>query len=119
MRELQEIVEVGAVERLFRLLAVAGPLAGLMLGALLGARRAAALRGAGIGLLAGLACTLNWLLWCLFNRLTDRNGLDSTVNLAQNLVLFVLAGALLGYCIARAGRRSDPQDGGAGRPPAP
>jgi lipopolysaccharide export LptBFGC system permease protein LptF len=97
MGELREIVDIAAVERLFLLLAVVGPIAGLVIGAAVGSRRQRLRHGTVSGLLFGLLGTLNWLLWHVYNALTDANGLDSVKGLAINLVLFVGVGAALGF----------------------
>ena len=97
MGELREIVDIAAVNRLFLLLAVLGPVAGSVIGAAIGSRRQRLRQGAVSGLLLGLLGTLNWLLWHVYNALTDANGLDSVKGLAINLVLFVMVGAALGF----------------------
>jgi len=97
MGELREIVDIAAVERLFQLLAIVGPIAGLVIGAAIGKRRDHLRSGALTGLLIGLLGTLNWLLWRVYNGLTDANGLDSVKGLAINLVLFVIVGVVLGF----------------------
>ena len=97
MGELREIVDIEAVGRLFVLLAVLGPIAGLVIGAAIGSRRQRLRHGAVSGLLFGLLGTLNWLLWHVYNALTDANGLDSVKGLAINLVLFVIVGAAVGF----------------------
>src|SRR5262245_5842336 len=74
--ELREIVEMGTVERWFALLAVVGPVIGTIVGAAAGSRKGQPKRGAVGGLLVGLLGTLNWLLWRLYNVITDTNGLD-------------------------------------------
>lgn len=102
MNDLHEIVTVAQVETLFALLAVAVPLAGLLIGALIGARKRQAGRGALLGLGIGLIGPLNWLLWHLYNALTDRNGLDTVRNLVINLALFLIVGAGLGVGIRLA-----------------
>ncbi len=109
MGDLREIVEVGAVERLFVLLAFVGPIAGALIGAAVGARRQNLRRGALLGLLVGLFGPLNWLLWRVYNALTDRNGLDTVHNLLLNLALFLIVGALIGIGIGWALRRESPQ----------
>lgn len=119
MNEMREIVTQEQVERLFLILAVAGPAAGLALGALtayLGRVKGAglapqALRGACWGLLG----TVNWLLWKLYNALTSVFGLDTVVNLLVNLIVFVALGGAAGWMISR--RRNRPQ-GGSAAPPA-
>ncbi len=114
MGELREIIDIAAVERLFVLLAVIGPITGLAVGAALGSRRQRLRRGALAGLLLGLLGTLNWLLWRVYNALTDANGLDSVKGLAVNLVLFVTVGAALGFgfhtWLKRTGNVSNPDE---------
>lgn len=105
MGDLREIVEVAAVERLFLLLAVIGPIVGLIIGAAVGVRRQEARRGALLGLLVGMFGPLNWLLWRVYNVLTDRNGLDTVRNLVINLALFIVVGGVIGIALGAAFRR--------------
>ena|ERR1041385_1452550 len=106
MGPLREIVEADAVGRLFAILAVVGPILGLIIGVLIGLRRQAIRKGAVTGLFIGLLGTLNWLLWTVYNALTDANGLDTVRNLFLNLVLFVLVGAAIGFGIGRVRLRN-------------
>jgi hypothetical protein len=110
MDEMREIVTQEQVEHVFLILAIAGPLAGLVIGGL-AARvahrssdsvRVLALRGACWGLLG----TANWLLWRLYNAITSVLGLDTVVNLVVNLVLFIALGGAVGWIFAR--RRGAP-----------
>jgi hypothetical protein len=105
MDDMREIVTVEQVNRLFLLLAFAGPVAGLLIGAALGARRGSAARGAIVGLLVGALGILNLGLWTLYNALTDRMGLDSVKNLLVNLALFVGLGIAAGFGLGRLARR--------------
>lgn len=106
MGEFKEIVDANAVGRLFAVLAVVLPVFCMGLGALLGARKQSARGGALRGLAIGLIGPLNWLLWKMYNALTDRNGLDSVRNLAINFALFVLIGAIIGVGIGLWQRRN-------------
>lgn len=105
MGDLHEIVDLNSVSRLFNILAFAGPIAGLVIGALLGLRKGNAKRGAAIGLLVGCIGLLNQLLWNTFRTITDRNGLDTVKNLFINLALFVAVGAVIGAAAGRMSRR--------------
>ncbi len=96
MGELQEIVDLAAVERLFRLLAIIGPLIGLAVGAVMGRRSGHLRQGTLAGLLIGLLGTLNWLMWRIYNAITESNGLDTVKNLLLNVGLFAAAGVILG-----------------------
>lgn len=108
MGELKEIVEVSSMERLFLLLAVVAPVAGVLIGAFLRSRARNVKRGALLGLLIGLAGPANLVLWRLYNAVTDRTGLDSVRGLIVNFALFVGVGAAVGLLIGTLMRRSAP-----------
>ncbi|HLK56634.1 MAG TPA: hypothetical protein VKU00_08725 [Chthonomonadaceae bacterium] len=106
MGSLREIVDAEAVGRLFALLALVCPLLGAGVGIVLGVRRRDIGRGVRTGLLFGLIGPLNWLLWKLYNALTDANGLDTVRNLFINLTVFVVVGALIGFGIVQVRLRT-------------
>jgi hypothetical protein len=122
MDDMREIVTVDQVDRLFIGLALAAPLAGLLVRSLvrrLGGRRR---EGALVGWLIALLGPLNLILWHVYNAITNHLGLDTVKNLLVNLALFLAlgcaAGLALGYWIppdesARAGSLAEPG------PPAP
>ena len=96
---MQEIVTVETVGAIFNLLAALFPLIGAMVGAgyqLRSRDRGSAWR---MGLGVGVIGPANWLLWRLYNALTDRNGLDTVRNFAVNLVVFVVIGLGIGIVI--------------------
>src|SRR5690348_12153185 len=99
MGSLHEIISTGTVDRLFTLLALLLPIGGAIIGGAVGRRRQNVRGGAQLGLLVGLIGPLNWLLWRVYNALTDRIGLDTVRNVAVNLLLFVVIGALIGVGI--------------------
>ena len=107
MDEMREIVSVEQVQRLFVILAVALPLAGIAGGALLGARRGDVRRGAVQGLLLGILGPANLGFWIIYNRITDRLGLDTVKNLLVNLVLFVALGIVTGLAAGYIMRRQE------------
>lgn len=96
MDDMREIVSVEQVQRLFLLLAVALPILGVAVGAGLGARRGQLRRCALQGLLIGALGPVNLVLWFVYNRITDRLGLDTVKNLLVNLALFVTLGIVAG-----------------------
>src|SRR5579862_5550224 len=104
MGDLQEIVSVEAVNRLFAVVAVAAPFVGVAIGSALGARRGSVRHTALRGLMFGLFGPLNWLLWCIFNAITNRNGLDTVRNLAMNVAVFVVIGLVIGLLFRRLNR---------------
>lgn len=97
---MQEIVTAGQVETLFLALAIAGPLIGAGIGWVRGRRPLT-------GLLWGLLLTANWVLWRIYNAITDRLGLDTVRNLLVNLALFVALGAIAGYVTALRTKRGN------------
>ena len=101
MGELREIVTVEQMNRLFVFLASVLPFLGLLLGTLLGRRSGNMRRGMLLGLAIGAAGPLNWLMWQVFNALTERNGLDTVRNVFVNLAVFVVVGLFIGVVIGR------------------
>lgn len=98
---MRELIDPRAVERMLAFLAVGGPLAGLMFGALLGAHEAHSGRRVVAGTLIGALGTVVWGMWHVYGAITDKLGLDSLANLGLQLVLFAATGAAVGVCIAR------------------
>jgi drug/metabolite transporter (DMT)-like permease len=108
-----ELVDLQAVEKWFRLLAVILPLLGIAIGAALQfrSRRPGALV---TGILIGLLGPANWLLWRIYNRIEDHYGLDSVKAMLINLALFAVLGITIGL-IYRFSRRPQPQPAGPER----
>ncbi len=121
MGDLNEIVSVAAVSRLFVWLAIALPIVGAGVGAVWAARKGSVRTGLLRGLTIGLIGPLNLVLWRVYNAITDRNGLDTVSNLAINLGLFVLVGAALGLVFGRSAREepAEAQSGEVGATDVP
>lgn len=117
MDDMRELVSMEAVERVFALLAVGGPVLGGAIGAAMGARKRAVFGYLLRGLLLGGLGSANWLLWRMYSALTDHFGLDSVTNLLLNLAIFVAlgvgAGLVLGYRFRRAAEIAGVGIGGA------
>src|ERR1051326_3736643 len=96
MNDMQEIITMEQANRLFLVLAIVGPAAGLALGSLIGGRSGALKAGAIKGVIAGLSGVLILILWKVYNAITDRLGLDTVKNLVVNLVLFIGLGSIAG-----------------------
>lgn len=111
MGDMREIVDVGAVGKLFAVLAVVLPLVGTVVGALWGRKRGNVRHGAGVGFAVGCIGILNELMWLLYNTLTERNGLDSVRNVVVNLILFVVVGLGIGVLAGRVMRQSRAKGG--------
>jgi len=85
------------VNSAFRWFAVLGPFVGLMTGYFWGIVRGQAgqciIRGLAIGCLGPVIL----VLWLLYNINVNYFGLDTVKNLAVNLILFIIAGTILGF----------------------
>ncbi len=101
MDELREIVDLQSIERLFLLGAVLLPLLGAGIGFAWGSRRNETAQGVRKGLLLGLLGTLNWVLWKVYNLITNTMGLDTVRNVVMNGLLFVVAGVVLGILLRK------------------
>jgi drug/metabolite transporter (DMT)-like permease len=112
--DMKELITAGQVERLFVVLAILLPALGLAGGWWRGRRRNAPREGAITGLAIGLLGPLNWVMWRVYNAITDRVCLDTVRNRVINVVLLLAAGALVGIGAGIAIRRTN-----AARPPAP
>ena len=98
---MKELVDPKAVERVLLFVAVAGPLVGLILGALLGAHDRCAARRIIAGVLLGGIATLIYCMWRLYGVITNALGLDSAANLCLQLIVFAILGAILGIGILK------------------
>lgn len=80
------------------------PLVGLFWGAF--AKRL--VRGLVMGLLVGVG---NYVLWAVYNAITDNLGLDTVKNLIVNLGLFIVLGILIGLGAAWYNGRGRKENG--------
>jgi hypothetical protein len=102
---MQELVTVEQAERVIGALTYALPVAGIVLGSLIGALRKRIGRGALVGLACGLSGPAIWLLWRMYNGIVGGYGLDSVRGLLVNLALFVAIGLVIGIAAGLAWRR--------------
>ena len=100
-KELTEIVDIAKIEKLFLILAIVMPILGILLGRMWGNRHSIPVLGTKRGLLVGLIGVGNWLLWRLFNTITEKNGLDTVRNLGINFAVFVMVGIGLALALPR------------------
>jgi len=92
---MKELISPKSVESAMLWIAIAGPILGLVIGAVAGIRRslkARMLAGLAIGLLGPVVLAS----WRLYGAITDSLGLDSVKNLLLQIAIFAVFGALLG-----------------------
>ncbi len=99
---MTELVTVEQAEVVLRALIWAGPLAGLLIGAGVGAVQRAPAPGACRGLAVGALGPIVYVMWLLYSYLvrynpeTGRAGLHSVAVLALSALIFIVVGASLG-----------------------
>ncbi len=93
---MRELVAAESVERVLLLLAVAGPLVGLILGTMVGAHERCALPKVLAGMLIGSLLTVVYGMWRVFGVVTNALGLDSVANLVIEPALFAVIGVIVG-----------------------
>jgi len=123
MDEMKEIVDEKTIELVMRVLLIGGPLAGLVLGGLVGALQKKfakrLLQGFGIGCFG----VLNWILWryyswtVRYDPATGYVGLHKVSVLLINVAVFVAVGAVIGIVWGvsanrAASRREPPEEAG-------
>jgi len=98
---LDELVSAEAVERLFRYLAVFGPIFGLLIGGILGWGLRKGRKGIVSGIIVGCFGPANYALWKLSGAITAKLGLDSVANLLIQVGMFVILGFAIGILIGK------------------
>lgn len=98
---MKQLIDPGAVERVMLFIAVAGPLVGLIIGALVGAHEKCAARRVIAGVLLGGIGPLVYWMWRLYGIVTNALGLDSVANLVVELVMFAVIGAIVGIAVLK------------------
>lgn len=93
---MKELINPVAAEKILVILAIAGPPAGLIIGVLWGLYKRRVVPAAAFGLIAGLLWPLVYLMWRLYNTITNVIGLDKVSNLFVQLAMFAILGMLLG-----------------------
>ena len=102
---LERLLNILSDEALIRgallVIAIGGPLLGLLAGLAAGASGGRLGRSALRGLAVGLVGTVLGLLWLVYNTLTNHYGLDSEKNLLLNAVIFIVAGVLVSWALQK------------------
>ena len=97
---LKEILDYILVEErintFFAILMWAGPLAGIIVGAIWGLFSKSAVHSTLRGFLLGLGGTLIFFMWKLYLGIVNHYGIDSVKGLLINLAIFTFTGIMLG-----------------------
>ena len=107
--QMKELIDAHQAQMLMIAVSIAAPVIGLVWGAV--AKRLVP------GFLVGLAIGIgNFILWTIYNAITDSLGLDTVKNLLVNLALFIVLGVVIGGVIGVRGRRRGDAGGDGGAP---
>lgn len=102
MDEMKEIIDERTVELIIRVIAIGGPIIGLLIGVLVGAVRKQVARSALNGLGIGSLGILIWIMWVYYSWTvrydpkTGYVGLHKVSVLLVNLLVFSVVGAIVG-----------------------
>lgn len=102
---MEELVTVEQTGRALFLLALAMPVAGLLIGAGVGMARKQVVLCAVTGLSIGAAGPALLVLWTIFNTIMAIFGLDSVRGLLVSIALFAVIGLAVGAVVGRIRRR--------------
>jgi hypothetical protein len=98
---MNELISMPQANHLMILVLVVAPIIGLVWGVVTKQIVRCLVIGVAIGV-------WNFVLWTIYNAITDHLGLDTVKNLIVNLALFIILGVVTGILIGRFGRRSEP-----------
>jgi hypothetical protein len=97
---VKELISPEQAAWLMRIVLVLAPLIGLAWGV--------TAKKVKLGVLVGIAIGGgNFILWHVYNAITDRLGLDTVLNFEVNLGLFVFLGIVIGVVVGLARRKSE------------
>jgi hypothetical protein len=101
---MKELISLPEANHIMLALLIVAPVVGVLLG--LATKQL--IRGAVYGVVLGGG---NYVLWTVYNAITDQLGLDTVKNLIVNLTLFIIVGVVAGLVIRRVDRR--PEESGS------
>ncbi len=102
MDEMKEIIDERSVELIIRVIAIGGPVIGLLIGVVVGAVRKQVARSTLNGLAIGSLGILVWIMWVYYSwtvRYDPKSGyvgLHKVSVLLINLLVFSMVGAIVG-----------------------
>jgi len=102
---MKELITVAQAEAVLKVIAIAAPIAGLVIGTLVGWARRRMLSGMVLGLTVGLAGTVVFGLWRMHIWLGEAHGFASVKYLSIQLVVFTALGIAVGYAAQRTASR--------------
>ncbi len=95
---MKELIDEHQAHLLMLGILVLAPVVGLVWGAV----RKRLVRGLALGLAIGAG---NFLMWTVYNAITDHLGLDTVKNLLVNLGLFIVLGIVIGLAVGWFSRK--------------
>jgi len=98
---MKELITIEQMNHLMQAMIIIAPIIGLIIGAIVKNVKAWALGGLAIGV-------GNFILWTVYSAITNKLGLDTVLNLAVNLGLFIGLGAIVGLIVNRRWARTSP-----------
>ena len=107
---MKELVSVELVERVFRYVAIICPVAGLLLGGVIGWAFRRPGIGTRLGIAVGCAGLLNYVLWRLSGAITGKLGLGSVANLLIQAAMFLALGFAAGVMLGGFRRAGAPEN---------
>lgn len=96
---MKEIVDEKTVVLVIHWIAIIAPILGLLIGFGVGKIRHQVKSDTVKGLVIGSFGILNWVMWHVYDRITNHYGLDTVKNLVVNLIVFIVVGMLVGIVL--------------------
>jgi len=97
---MEELISERTFNSLITVIAVIGPILGLIIGIVVGVIKNDVKRLTIRGVIIGSFALITYIMWRIYNAITDHYGLDSVKNLLINLGLFTLVGIIIGLLLA-------------------
>lgn len=96
---MKEIVDEKTVVMVINGIAIITPLLGILIGFIVGKIRQQVKSDTIKGLVIGSFGILNWIMWQVYDRITNYYGLDTVKNLVVNLIVFIVVGIVVGLVL--------------------
>ena len=96
---MKEIVDEKTVVMIINLIGIIAPILGVLTGLIVGKIRHQVKSDTIKGLIIGCFGILNWVMWHVYDSITNHYGLDTVKNLVVNLIVFVVVGIVVGIVL--------------------